>query len=88
MGSISVNSSTSVRISRDKHLTSQLLRRVTPYVTEAEVFAIENATEDLFNQLKAKHHKLVVKPIDENNGIGITTDISNRSAYRKSCRSC
>ncbi len=77
MGGISVNSNVSTKISKDKHLTSQILKKVIPYATDAKVFVINNITKSVFDELITTHPKLVVKPIDENNGLGITTAIES-----------
>jgi cyanophycin synthetase len=82
MGGISVNSNVSTKISKDKHLTSQMLKKVMPYATDARVFLIKDITNDTFDELSTAHPKLVVKPIDENNGLGITTAIENWSDFQ------
>jgi cyanophycin synthetase len=75
-GTLSVNSSVSTQISRDKYLTNLMLAPHTPYVTQPQKFLIEELKPEIYQQLLSLYGKLVVKPLDENNGIGVTTSLT------------
>lgn len=73
---ISVNSTVASAISRDKFFTNKVLRQFTPYVTKAHRFLLSQLQEKDLQNLLDQYGKVVVKPLDENNGIGISVGLS------------
>jgi D-alanine-D-alanine ligase-like ATP-grasp enzyme len=80
---ISVNNSVSTAISTNKFLTHEVLKNKTPYIAATQSHAIEELTDEVLLQLLDQHKRLVVKPLAENNGVGITTDLSSLEDLKK-----
>lgn len=82
-GSISANSKTSSMISTDKYLTNAALKNHVANITKPTEFNIDEVTDQNIIELLDEHKKLVVKPLDTNNGIGVTTSITDLEGVKR-----
>lgn len=80
---ISVNTSVSTAISSNKFLTNQILSGVTPYVADTRLFDTDALTQQQIEELLQKHSVLVAKPTNENNGIGVSTNLRSVAEVQK-----
>jgi D-alanine-D-alanine ligase-like ATP-grasp enzyme len=74
-GVLSANSTSSTEISQDKYFTYLVLKDAVPFLTHPTEFSVDAISDSEIQQLLDKYHKLVVKPVDTNNGIGVTTSL-------------
>lgn len=81
-GRISVNSSTSTTISSDKYLTNVVLQPFTPYLTHPQKLLIDELTDAQIEDFLARYPKVVVKPVDRNNGLGVTTSLTDLASIK------
>lgn len=75
-GSLSVNTTVATSISGNKYLSNTILNHFTEYVTHPHLFDISLLTNKDIKLLLEKYSMVVVKPMDANNGIGITTSLT------------
>lgn len=79
-GRLSVNSSVSTAISFDKYLTNILLQPFTPYLTHPQKLDLNKLSEaesaTAIETFLAQYQKVVIKPLNLNNGIGVTTSLT------------
>jgi D-alanine-D-alanine ligase-like ATP-grasp enzyme len=73
---ISVNDSVSIVISKNKYLTHLVLKSVTPFVTHPTLLNISDVTSELLQDLLEKNSKLVVKPLDDDEGKGVVAGLT------------
>lgn len=85
-GKFSVNSSVSTNISNNKFLTQEILKRSHLYNTEAQLFTITDLSDVKLQALLDTNLKVVVKPVDQNNGVGITVGITDLSTLRRAIK--
>ncbi len=80
---LSLNISTSSTISRNKYVTQLMFQKFLPeYATDAQIFFIDKLSDTEIQQLLKKHHRLVVKPVDGNNGVGVSTNLQTIDQVR------
>lgn len=80
---LSVNDAVGIAIAANKYITHLVLSRATPFVTHPEKLQISELTDEHIQKLLQKYSKLVVKPLDENNGIGVTTSLTSVETVKK-----
>jgi|GEM_PF-4641520 len=83
---LSVNDAVSRAIAADKFITHLVLSKVTPFVTHPEKWLISELSDQHIQTLLSKHAKLVVKPLSENNGVGVTTSLSSIISVKKAIK--
>ncbi len=82
-GRFSVNSSISTSISNNKFLTQSLLEKAHVYGTNAKLYSISELSDQECQALLEKFSKLVVKPVDQNNGVGITVGLIDLASIKR-----
>ncbi len=75
-GVVSVNSSVATAISQNKYFTNQVLRQWIPYTTDCRLFPVDGYDTNELTAFLAQHTRVVVKAVDENNGIGVFTSLT------------
>ncbi len=74
---ISANGTPSTEISVNKYLTNLVLEGHIQFITHPTIFRIDTVSDLQISELLNKYKKLVVKPIDSNNGEGVTTNLTD-----------
>ncbi|MFZ1721588.1 MAG: hypothetical protein WAU07_03730 [Microgenomates group bacterium] len=85
-GRFSVNSSISTSISSDKFLTQSILEKAQLYGTNAKLYTISELGDEECATLLQMFSKVVVKPVDENNGIGITVGLTDLESIKRAIK--
>ncbi len=81
-GIISVDDSVAISIATDKYLTNMVLKDATAFITHPQMFDCETVSDQEISSILNKYPKVVVKPVDENEGVGITTSLTTVSGVK------
>jgi D-alanine-D-alanine ligase-like ATP-grasp enzyme len=85
-GSLSVNTNISSKISSNKYLTKIILHKFTNLVPNSKLYGTTDISDSDINQILSKYSKLVVKPVDANNGVGVITGLKTLTEVRQAIK--
>lgn len=82
-GVLAINNSVATQISKNKYLTNTVLKDRTPFVTHPELWSIADVTDQAIQKYLDTYTKVVVKPVNENEGVGVTTSLTSIDAVKR-----